>query len=93
MSTNYTAGDHIKALHLPTGRISEEALSFAIEWLEAYETDATDLDTLQLIADASAYLKKDLTNRITLRLQNKMKREFAKANGLKLSQVRIVPQD
>lgn len=88
--TNYTAGDHIRELHLPAGRISEEALSFAIEWLEAYETDPADLDTLQLIADASAYLKKDLINRITLRVENKRKREYAKAHGLKVSQVRIV---
>jgi non-ribosomal peptide synthetase component E (peptide arylation enzyme) len=87
---NYTAGDQIKELNLSAGKISEQALSFAIEWLEAYETDPEDLETLQLIADASAYIKKDLTKRITARVHSKAKKDYAKAHGLKLSQVRIV---
>lgn len=87
---NYTAGDQIAELRLPAGKISEEALAFAIEWLESYETDPEDLKTLQLIADASAYLKRDLSKRITARVHNKAKRDYAKAHGLKVSQVRIV---
>ena len=89
---NYTAGDQIRELHLPAGKISEQALSFAIEWLEAYETDPADLETLQLIADASAYLKKDLNSRIKSRVYGKMKRDYAKAHGLKVSQVKITPK-
>ena len=90
---NYTAGDHIDDLQLKAGAISEEALSFAIEWLNAFETTAEDLKTLQLIADASDYLKKDLNKRIKARVYGKMKRDYAKAHGLKVSQVRIVPAE
>lgn len=87
---NYTAGDHIDDLQLKAGAVTEQALSFAIEWLNAYETTAEDLKTLQLIADASAYLKKDLNKRIKNRVEGKLKRDYAKANGLKVSQVKIV---
>ena len=88
--TNFTAGDHIDQLQLKAGKISEEALSFALEWINSYECEETDTETLQLIADASAYLEKDLIERITARVHNKAKRDYAKAHGLKLSQVRIV---
>lgn len=90
---SYTAGDHIDDLQLKAGAITEQALSFAIEWINAYETTAEDLETLQLIADASAYLRKDLEKRIKSRVYGKMKRDYAKANGLKVSQVRIVPAE
>lgn len=87
---NYTAGDHIEELQLKAQPISEKALAFAIDWLGEYETSEDDLETLQLIADVSAYLQKDLTKRITARVHNKAKRDYAKAHGLKVSQVRIV---
>jgi non-ribosomal peptide synthetase component E (peptide arylation enzyme) len=90
MKAIYTAGDHIDELQLKAEPISEKALAFTIDWLGAFETDAEDLETLQLIADASAYLQKDLTRRITARVQNKAKKDYAKAHGLKVSQVRIV---
>jgi non-ribosomal peptide synthetase component E (peptide arylation enzyme) len=90
---NYTAGDHIQDLQLEAEPISEKALAFAIDWLGSFETSSDDLETLQLIADASSYLQKDLEKRIKSRVYNQMKREFAKANGLKLSQVRIVPAE
>jgi non-ribosomal peptide synthetase component E (peptide arylation enzyme) len=90
---NYTAGDHIQDLQLKAEPISERALAFTIDWLGSFETSAEDLETLQLIADASFYLQKDLNKRIKNRIEGKMKRDFAKANGLKVSQVRIVPAE
>ena len=90
---NYTAGDHIDDLQLKAEPISERALAFTIDWLGSFETSADDLETLQLIADASAYLQKDLEKRIKSRVYGKMKRDYAKANGLKVSQVRIVPAE
>jgi hypothetical protein len=90
---NYTAGDHIDDLQLKAEPISERALAFAIDWLGSFETSAEDLETLQLIADASFYLQKDLEKRIKSRVYGKMKRDYAKANGLKVSQVRIVPAE
>jgi len=38
-------------------------------------------------------LGKDLERRIKNRVYGKMKRDYAKANGLKVSQVRIVPAE
>jgi len=90
---NYTAGDHIDDLQLKAQPISERALAFAIDWLGSFETTADDLETLQLIADASAYFQKDLEKRIKSRIQGKMKRDYAKTHGLKVSQVRIVPAE
>ena len=91
--TSYTAESHIEDLQLKAKPISEEALAFAIEWVGSYECDPSDLDTLQLIADAISYLEKDLDKRIKNRVYGKMKRDYAKANGLKVSQVRIVPAE
>ena len=91
--TSYTAESHIKDLQLKANPISEKALAFAIEWIGSYECDPSDLDTLQLIADAISYLEKDLDKRIKNRVYGKMKRDYAKANGLKVSQVRIVPAE
>lgn len=90
---NYTAGEQIAEQGLTAGKISEEALAFTIEWLESYETDPEDLKTLQLIADASAYLRQDLKKRITARVYSKAKRDYARANGLKVSQVRIIERE
>jgi hypothetical protein len=91
--TSYTAQSHIEDLQLKAKPISEEALAFAVDWLGAYELDASDLETLQLIADAISYIEKDLNKRIKNRVYGKMKRDYAKANGLKVSQVRIVPAE
>ena len=91
--TSYTAESHIGDLQLKANPISEKALAFAIEWIGSYECDPSDLDTLQLIADAISYLEKDLDKRIKNRVYGKMKRDYAKANGLKVSQVRIVPAE
>ena len=91
--TSYTAQSHIEDLQLKAKPISEEALAFAIEWVGSYECDPSDLDTLQLIADAISYLEKDLDKRIKNRVYGKMKRDYAKAHGLKVSQVRIVPAE
>ena len=91
--TSYTAESHIKDLQLKANPISEKALAFAIDWVGSYECDPSDLDTLQLIADAISYLEKDLDKRIKNRVYGKMKRDYAKANGLKVSQVRIVPAE
>ena len=91
--TSYTAESHIEDLQLKAKPISEEALAFAIEWVGSYECDPSDLDTLQLIADAISYLEKDLDKRIKNRVYGKMKRDYAKANGVKVSQVRIVPAE
>jgi hypothetical protein len=91
--TSYTADSHIKDLQLKAQPISEHALAFAIDWIGSYECDSTDLQTLQLIADAVSYLEKDLDKRVKTRIYGKMKRDFAKANGLKISQVRIVPAE
>ena len=88
--TSYTAESRIKDLQLKAKPISEEALAFAIEWVGSYECDPSDLETLQLIANAISYLEKDLNKRIKNRVEGKMKRDFAKANGVKVSQVRIV---
>jgi hypothetical protein len=90
---SYTAGDHIEDLQLKANPISEKALAFAIDWIGCYECDPSDLETLQLIADAISYLEKDLDKRIKNRVYGKMKRDYAKANGLKVSQVRIVPAE
>ena len=91
--TSYTAQSHIEDLQLKAKPISEEALAFAVDWLGAYELDASDLETLQLIADAISYIEKDLDKRIKNRVYGKMKRDYAKAHGLKVSQVRIVPAE
>jgi len=91
--TSYTAGDHIDDLQLKAKPISEKALAFSMDWLGSYECDPSDLDTLQLIADAIDYLGKDLERRIKNRVYGKMKRDYAKAHGLKVSQVRIVPAE
>ena len=88
--TSYTAQSHIEDLQLKAKPLSEEALAFAIDWVGSYECDPSDLETLQLIADAISYLEKDLNKRIKNRVEGKMKRDFAKANGVKVSQVRIV---
>jgi hypothetical protein len=91
--TSYTAESHIQDLQLKAKPISEKALAFAIDWVGSYECDPSDLETLQLIADAISYLEKDLHKRIKARVYGKMKRDYAKANGLKVSQVRIVPAE
>ena len=91
--TSYTAQSHIEDLQLKAKPISEKALAFAIDWVGSYECDPSDLDTLQVIADAISYLEKDLNKRIKNRVEGKMKRDFAKANGVKVSQVRIVPAE
>ena len=91
--TNYTADSHIEDLQLKAKPISEEALAFAIEWIGSYECDPSDLETLQLIVDAINYLEKDLDKRIKNRVYGKMKRDYAKAHGLKVSQVRIIPAE
>ena len=91
--TSYTAESHIEDLQLKAKPISEKALAFAIDWVGSYECDPSDLDTLQLIADAISYLEKDLDKRIKARVYGKMKRDYAKAHGLKVSQVRIVPAE
>ena len=91
--TSYTAQSHIEDLQLKANPISEKALAFAIDWVGSYECDPSDLDTLQVIADAISYLEKDLNKRIKNRVEGKMKRDFAKANGVKVSQVRIVPAE
>ena len=91
--TSYTAESHIQDLQLKAKPISEKALAFTMDWIGSYECDPSDLDTLQLIADAIDYLGKDLERRIKNRVYGKMKREYAKANGLKVSQVRIVPAE
>ena len=91
--TSYTAQSHIEDLQLKAKPISEKALAFAIDWVGSYECDPSDLDTLQLIADAISYLEKDLDKRIKNRVYGKMKRDYAKANGVKVSQVRIVPAE
>ena len=91
--TSYTAHSHIEDLQLKAQPISEKALAFAIDWVGSYECDPSDLETLQLIADAISYLEKDLHQRIKSRVQGKMKRDYAKAHGLKISQVRIVPAE
>jgi non-ribosomal peptide synthetase component E (peptide arylation enzyme) len=91
--TSYTAESHIQDLQLKAKPISEKALAFTIDWIGSYECDPSDLDTLQLIADAISYLEKDLDKRIKTRIEGKMKRDFARANGLKVSQVRIVPAE
>jgi len=88
--TSYTAHSHIQDLQLKARPISEDALAFTADWLGSFETSADDLDTLQLIADAISYIEKDLNKRIKNRIEGKMKRDFAKANGVKVSQVRIV---
>ena len=88
--TNYTAHSQIEDLQLKAKPISEEALAFTMDWLGSYECDPSDLETLQLIANAISYLEKDLNKRIKNRVEGKMKRDFAKANGVKVSQVRIV---
>jgi hypothetical protein len=90
---SFTAGDHIDDLQLKAKPISEKALAFAIEWVASYEFVPSDLDTLQLIADAIAYLEKDLNKRVKNRVYGKIKRDYAKANGLKISQVRLVPAE
>ena len=89
----YTAEGHIQNLQLKAKPISEKALAFAIEWVASYECDPSDLDTLQLIADAIAYLEKDLNKRVKNRVESKIKRDFARANGVKISQVRLVPAE
>jgi len=91
--TSYTAESHIEDLQLKAKPISEKALAFTIEWIGAYECDPSDLETLQLIADAINYLEKDLNRRVKNRVYGKMKRDYAKAHGLKVSQVRIVPAE
>ena len=91
--TSYTAQSHIEDLQLKAKPISEKALAFAIDWIGSYECDPSDLDTLQVIADAISYLEKDLDQRIKARVYGKMKRDYAKAHGLKVSQVRIVPAE
>jgi hypothetical protein len=91
--TSYTAHSHIEDLQLKAKPISEKALAFAIDWVGSYECDPSDLETLQLIADAISYLEKDLDKRIKARVYGKMKRDYAKAHGLKVSQVRIVPAE
>jgi len=91
--TSYTAHSHIEDLQLKANPISEKALAFAIDWVGSYETSADDLETLQLIADAISYLEKDLDKRIKARVYGKMKRDYAKAHGIKVSQVRIVPAE
>ena len=91
--TSYTAHSHIEDLQLKAKPISEHALAFTIDWIGSYECDPSDLDTLQLIADAISYLEKDLNKRIKTRVEGKMKRDFARANGVKVSQVRIVPAE
>jgi hypothetical protein len=91
--TSYTAQSHIEDLQLKANPISEKALAFAIDWVGSYECDPSDLETLQLIADAISYLEKDLEKRIKSRVQGKMKRDYAKAHGLKVSQVRIIPAE
>jgi len=91
--TSYTAQSHIEDLQLKANPISEKALAFAMDWVGSYECDSSDLDTLQLIADALAYLEKDLNKRVKNRVYGKMKRDYAKAHGLKVSQVRIVPAE
>ena len=91
--TSYTAESHIEDLQLKAKPISEKALAFAIDWVGSYECDSSDLETLQLIADAISYLEKDLNKRIKNRVEGKMKRDFARANGVKVSQVRIVPAE
>ena len=90
---SYTAGDHINDLQLKAKPISEKALAFTMDWIGSYECDPSDLETLQLIADAIDYLGKDLERRIKNRVYGKMKRDYARANGLKVSQVRIVPAE
>jgi non-ribosomal peptide synthetase component E (peptide arylation enzyme) len=91
--TSYTAHSHIEDLQLKANPISEKALAFTIDWLGSFETSADDLETLQLIADGISYLEKDLKKRIKARVYGKMKKDYAKAHGLKVSQVRIVPAE
>ena len=91
--TSYTAQSHIEDLQLKAKPISEKALAFASDWVGSYECDPSDLETLQVIADAISYLEKDLNKRIKNRVEGKMKRDFARANGVKVSQVRIVPAE
>jgi hypothetical protein len=91
--TSYTAESHIQDLQLKAKPISEKALAFTMDWIGSYECDSSDLETLQLIADAIDYLGKDLERRIKNRVYGKMKRDYARANGLKVSQVRIVPAE
>ncbi len=91
--TSYTAESHIEDLQLKAKPISEKALAFTIEWIGAYECDPSDLETLQLIADAINYLEKDLNRRVKNRVEGKIKRDFARANGVKVSQVRLVPAE
>jgi len=91
--TSYTADSHIQDLQLKAKPISEKALAFTIEWIGAYECDPSDLETLQLIADAINYLEKDLNRRVKNRVEGKIKRDFARANGVKVSQVRLVPAE
>jgi hypothetical protein len=91
--TSYTAHSHIEDLQLKAQPISEKALAFTMDWLGSYECDPSDLETLQLIANAISYLEKDLNKRIKNRVEGKMKRDFAKANGVRVSQVRLVPAE
>ena len=66
--------------------ISREALAFAVDWLGSYECGESDTDIIQAVADTVSYLEKS-QRRLAI---SQIKREYAKVNGLKFSQVRII---
>jgi hypothetical protein len=76
----------IDELKIKPKPITREALSFAIDWLGSYEADQSDTDVIQAVADTISYLEKSL-RRLAI---SEVKREYAKVNGLKFSQVRII---
>ena len=76
----------IDELKIKPKPISKGSINFAIDWLGSYECGENDPDIIQAVADTISYLEKSL-RRLAI---SEIKREYAKVNGLKFSQVRIV---
>jgi|688.fasta_scaffold1719271_1 hypothetical protein len=87
---NYdTASEVIKNLGIKAQPATNDDLAFMAEWLNSYELDIDDKELAQSIANAVAFIDKTIEVKIKARMLAEAKREYAQANGLKVSQVRI----
>ena len=84
-----TASDIIEENNIQAQPTSIDDLAFAIDWLGGFEPQDDDEPTLQAIANVRAFLTNEINRRNKLAVIAQAKREYAKANGIKVSQVRV----
>jgi hypothetical protein len=83
-----SVGEHIDNGNVVIGKASTYDMATALEWLLTYCDEETD-DNVQAIANVIGMLEQTIAQREKASALAAAKRNYAKANGIKYSQVRV----